>query len=146
MIVFTSTKPKPLGKELRVVTPLDFKETFYFYQDNVTASQDAVALTCLGDAVRAGYALPFSSSVIGIAVYSNAARTAGTLIVDATVGTAVTGLQAILDGTNTTVHYSEQGEGKDAVLPGQLVGVKITTDAAWLPTTADIIVAVTVGY
>lgn len=146
MPFFTSTRETPLSGRLTVTPPLDFKETFYFYQDNVAASQAAVALTCLGDAVRTGYALPVESSVIGITVVSNAATTAGTLTVDATIATAVTGLQAILNATDTTVRYAEQEEGKDQVAAGVLIGVKITTDAAFLPITADVIVAVTVGY
>jgi len=146
MPIFSSTIKRPLGVQLTVVSPGDFKETLYFYQDNSTASQAAVALTCMGDAVRTGYALPVPSSVIGITIVSNAARTAGTLTVDATIAGSATGLQAVLNGTNTTVHYANQDDDRDQVAAGELIGVKVTTDAGWLPETADIIVAVTVGY
>lgn len=119
---------------------------FWFYQDNVPASQSAVALTNLGDAARTWYPAKGAGSIVAIAVQSNAARSAGTLTVDATIDGAVTGFQAILNGTNTTTKVTTQEAGITTHTSGQKLGVKITTDGSWAPTTADITVSVTVRY
>lgn len=122
--------------------------TFTFVQDNVAANQSAVALAIPGDATRTGHPMIRSGAVTGISVYSNEARTAGTLTVDVTIDGSVTGLQAILNGTNTQSHQATQMRtaGGDAYPAGTLIGVKITTSADWAPTTADIIVEVEVEY
>jgi hypothetical protein len=83
--------------------------------------------------------IPFDFEVIAIDVVSNAARTAGTLTVDATVDGTVTGLQAVLDATNTTRNYAKQRRGTDVGNAGSRVGVKLTT-ASWTPITADVTV------
>ena len=66
------------------------------------------------------------------------------MTVDATIDGTATGLQAVLDGTNTTFKATTQAKDADAFTAGQLIGVKITTSADWAPTTADIIVMVIV--
>lgn len=81
--------------------------------------------------------LPWDFEVVAIDVVSNAARTGGTLTVDATIDGTVTGLQAALDATNTTRHYRRQKRGSDVGVAGSRVGVKLTT-ASWTPVTADI--------
>lgn len=124
-----------------------FRETFYFYQDNSAIDQTAVALCCLGDAARLGYPTTRAGSVVGIVVMSNEARTTSTLIVDATIATAVTGLQAKLDAApDTLVNVATQAAGLDTFTAGQAIGVKLTTTHTWAPATADIIVGVTVEY
>ena len=122
------------------------KHTFLFVQDNVAAGQAAVSLKLLCDAVRTEGILSFPGSIIGIRVYSNEARTAGTLTVDVTVDGAVTGLQAILDATNTQDKATTQAKDLDAFTNAQRIGVKITTSADWAPTTADIEVAAAAEY
>ncbi len=123
-----------------------YKDTHLFYQDNVAASQSAVALNLskTGDAFTE-VLMPYAGSIVGIAVYSNAARTADTLTVDATINGSVTGLQAVLDGTNTTKNSSTQAIAADAFSAEDLIGVKITTGGSWTPTTADIAVWVIVS-
>ena len=121
-----------------------FNQPFNFMQANVAASQTAVAIDVLGLVGNTEYVMDGPGSIIGISVASNDARTAGTLTVDATINGTVTGLQAVLDGTNTQYHYATQLVDADTFVAGNRVGVKITTDAAWLPTTADIVVVITV--
>lgn len=82
--------------------------------------------------------MPWDFEIVGISVVSNAARTAGTLTVDATIDGTVTGLQAALDGTNTTRHKNTQVRGSDTGSAGSRVGIKLTT-SSWTPVTADII-------
>lgn len=81
--------------------------------------------------------IPFDFEIAAITVTSNAARTAGTLTVDATIDGTVTGLQAALDATNTTRHHAKQLRGSDRASAGSRVGVKLTT-ASWTPVTADV--------
>lgn len=81
--------------------------------------------------------IPFDFEIVGIDVTSNAARTAGTLTVDATIDGTVTGVQAALDATNTTRHYARNARAADAGVAGSRVGVKLTT-SSWTPVTADV--------
>lgn len=120
------------------------KQQFSFMQSDVAAAQAAVALDVLGLAGNTEYVLPYAGSVVGISIASNDARTAGTLTVDATIDGAVTGLQAILDAANTQYKATTQARELDTFAAGQRIGVKITTDAGWLPVTADIVVTVIV--
>lgn len=113
----------------------------YFTDEDVAASQSAVELPVCGSVVLRA-AMPIAGSIIGISVYSNEARTADTLTVDATIDGAVTGLQAILDVDNTTIHYAVQAKDVDSFVAGDAIGVKITTGGSWAPTTADILVTV----
>lgn len=145
----------PAGNLADVVTRLDvetdsdgkhtFKLPHMFMQDNVAASQAAVALALAG-ALPVEIEMPWAGSVVGVSVLSNDSRTAGTLTVDATINGAVTGLQAVLDGTNPDHHSASQAIDADAFVVGDRIGVKITTDAGWLPVTADIVVVVYVSF
>lgn len=116
-----------------------------WYQDNVIASQTGVVLN-LPLTPRTEITMPADGYVVGIAVRSNEARTAGTLTVDATINGTVTGLTAVLDGTNTQTKTTRQSNSADKFTAGQRIGVKLTTDAGWLPVTADIDVTVLVVY
>ena len=118
----------------------------YFMQADVAANQAAVALNVLGLAGNTEITLPKGGSIVGISIASNDARTAGTLTVDATINGTATGLQAVLDATNTQYHHANQVKDTDTFSAGDRVGVKITTDAGWLPVTADIVVLVLCEY
>lgn len=111
-------------------------------QDNVSASQTNVALALYGDTTRTTRPALRAGAVTGIVVRSNEARTAGTLTVEVTVNGTGTGLTAVLDGTNTTVKVTAQSEGTDTFAAGAELGVRITTDGSWAPTTADITVEI----
>lgn len=128
----------------------DGEHTMYvphdFFQDNVAASQSAVALVVGHSATVTEFEMPWAGSIVGIQIVSNEARTADTLTVDATINGTVSGLQAVLDGTNTTHHSSTQAKDTDAFNAGDRVGCKITTGGSWTPTTADIAVTVYVSF
>lgn len=122
-----------------------YAQPYQFMQSDVAASQSAVALDVLGLSGNTEYTMELEGSVIGISIASNDARTAGTLTVDVTVNGTATGLQAILDGTNTTYHYATQIPETDTFSAGDRLGVDITTDGSWAPDgTADIVVTVIV--
>lgn len=118
-----------------------------FSQDAVADSQSAAAMNILETSATTStlavteYVIPWDFAVVGISLVSDEARTAGTLTVDATINGTATGLQAALDGTNTTRHQNRQGRAADTGVRGDRVGCKLTT-ASWTPTTADIAVVV----
>lgn len=122
----------------------------YFFQDNVAAGQTNVSLS--NAMSTRGYAAEDFGSVTSITVTSNAARTAGTLTIEAIVtdkddGTVTaSGLTAILDGTNTRSNTARQDPGTDVFEEGDLLGVRITTDGTWAPTTADVDVCLGLRY
>ena len=118
------------------------QKPFNFMQSNVAATQTNVALDVLGLAGNTAYLMPFSGSVIGISVASNAARTGGTLTVEAMIDTDGTGLTAVLDATNTQYHYNTQDALAGRFTRNQRIGARITTTGTWTPTTADIVVTV----
>lgn len=111
-------------------------------QDSVAASQSAVALYLMGSATRTERIQIIGGSIIGVVVYTNDARTAGTLTVEVTKNGSGTGLTAVLDGDNTTVKVTTQAKETDTFAAGDRIGVALTTDSSWAPTTADITVEV----
>jgi hypothetical protein len=120
-----------------------------WYQQNVAASQSSVALNLLGTTDNSEVVYPQTGRVIGISVSSNAARTAGTLTVSPVVnGTASTTLSVSLDGTNTQYNSALQGSAQNIndFTANQSIGVEITTDGSWAPTTADIVVNLFVDF
>lgn len=121
-------------------------------QSDVAASQTAAVLTVAETRDTAATAddqnavaqvvIPYDFEVIGITVSASAARAAGTLTVEATINGVATGLTAVLNATNTQWAYSNQIRGSDVAVAGQRVGAIITTDGAWSPVTADVVVEV----
>lgn len=85
--------------------------------------------------------VPWEFEIVAVSVTSSAARTAGTLTADVTIDGTATGLQAILNATDTTRDYATQPRANDLGAAGSRVGVKLTT-ASWTPVTADIAVDV----
>lgn len=122
-----------------------------FEQADVSGTQSAVALptsevrdtaaSASDQNAAAGYVMPWAYEIVGIGLTSSAARTAGTLTVDATIGGTAQGAQAVLNGTTTNNAYAVIPRGTYNGAAGDKVGCKITT-ASWTPTTADIVVTV----
>lgn len=118
-----------------------------FSQDAVADAQSAVAMNILETTATTStlpvveYVMPWDGAIVAITVTSSEARTAGTLTVDATIDTTVTGLQAALDATNTTRHRARQGREADRFVAGARIGAKLTT-SSWTPVTGDIAVVV----
>lgn len=118
---------------------------YMFSQDAAADGQAAVAMNIIEVAATVltttEYVIPWDFEVVGIAVVSDLARTAGSLTADATINGTATGLQAVLDATNTFRDTGTQVRGSDAGVAGDRIGVKLTT-ASWTPVTADIVVVV----
>jgi hypothetical protein len=114
---------------------------------NLAASQSDAALT------GARAVMPRTGSVTGIVVKSNEARTAGTVTIDARVNTGLagaagtaTGLQAVLDGTNTAKKATTQAPNLDTFAAGDEVYPTYTSTGAWTPVTADVQVYLEVEF
>lgn len=106
-----------------------------WYKDNVAASiSTPTALSRFAAGVEpTAFIAPKDGSITGIAVYSNAPRTGGSLTVEAYIGAVATGLQAVLNGSNTTFHAMPQEKDADQFSAGDLIYVKVTTTTDWLP-------------
>lgn len=120
---------------------------YLFAQDAIADAQSAVAMNIMETTATTStlpvteYVIPWDFEIVGISVVSSEARTAGTATVDATINGTVTGLQAILDATNTFRDTGIQPRNTDVGVAGDRIGVKLTT-ASWTPVTADIAVVV----
>jgi hypothetical protein len=112
-----------------------------WYQDNVVASQTDVALARLATTTEAPtrWIAGRGGCVTAVWVKSSLARTAGTLTVKIfNNGSVVGSLTAVLDGTNTTFKATTQNKGTTNFVAGDELELRVTTDAGWLPVTADI--------
>lgn len=107
-------------------------QLFVMWHD-ADADQDVTAIT--------EAQIPWEFEIVAVSVTSSSARTAGTLTADVTIDGTVTGLQAILNATDTTRDYATQPRATDLGAAGSRVGVKLTT-ASWTPVAADIAVDV----
>lgn len=121
-----------------------------FMQDAAAASQSAAAMnvveayggTTLSTLDVTEYQVPWDFDLVGISIVSSAARTAGTLTVDASKNGSATGLQASLNATNTQRAYKRLPRESKRGVAGDRVGCLLTTDASWAPATADLVVVV----
>ncbi len=115
-----------------------------WYQDNVPASQTAVLLA---RADHGGTDPPNASinrlifgrggSITQIWVRLTAARSAGTLTVEAYINSAATGLQATINtATDNAIINAPIGQYAFSAL--DRIDLRITTDSSWAPTTADL--------
>ncbi len=77
-------------------------------------------------------------SIIGISVAASAARTAGTATFEVFKNDVATGLTAVLDATDTQFAIGTQSGLVDTFIDGDRLDVRVTTDGAWAPTTADV--------
>jgi len=125
-----------------------------WYRYNLSTGQSAVAMGVAGTLNPTDgtthqvteIVMPYAGSIMGITLASNGARTAGSLTTDVTINGIVTGLQAILDASNTQYHYAVQAKDINTFSAGGRLGVKFTTSGDWAPITADIVVTVIVEF
>jgi len=113
---------------------------------NVAASQADLPMhlptVTSAAAVAAGIGqvpMPRRGRISGISVASAEARTAGTLTVKAGVNATAGTLTAVLNATNTQFVTATRDSG-DTFNAGDKISPRVTTDASWAPTTADICV------
>lgn len=109
-------------------------------QQNVPVSQASVALKLNAD--NAEIVLPYAGSIMAISVAATEARSAGTLTVKPTINGTEKAISAVLNATNTQFKHTTQAKDTETFVAGDRLGVKITTDSTWAPTTSDIIVTI----
>lgn len=116
-----------------------------FVQDNVAASQSAVALNIQEVASAAAllctsYVAPTAGDLLGISWLLSAAGTAGVFTISITLdGTVVSGTTQTV-GTATSGYATFTTASGIHFTAGQKIGVKIATDGSWDGTTADLVV------
>lgn len=113
-----------------------------FTQSNVPANQNNVNLQRAGtDSSVIKFVAPSAGSVVGLSVYSSSAVTAGTAVISV-LGGSGTAISTTLSASNPTKAYARLFKAQRTVAAGDEIGVRITTDASWLPITSDIVVDV----
>lgn len=120
---------------------------FVFGQTDLAASQSNVQLvTAIGETgqATAGHTAPWDGEVVGVSWALTTAATAGILTVGATVnGTEDADTTLTVPADSATVRgYTRVPRGKAPFVAGQEIGAEITTDANFLPITADLSVTV----
>ena len=132
---------------IRDISLVTARQHLYFYMGNVGVSlSDCKLYTGLGGA-RA-YPLLQPAFVTGMLLYSDAARTAGTLTVEVLHGSTQLADTVALDGTNTQQHLKrlEPVPARYIANAGAQLSAQVTTDASWAPTTANIVFALLLEY
>lgn len=81
---------------------------------------------------------PADGWFLNLTLHSNDARSAGTATVEIYVNNVATGVQAILNATDTTFAATAVEAGTITFSAGDLVTLKLSSDAAWAPTGADL--------
>jgi hypothetical protein len=105
---------------------------YEFSQANCTASQTNVDLQRAGDdAARTGVTAWRDGSVVGLAVWVEGARSAGTLTVSWTIGGTEQTMTCIIDDSPTQFGRSYQLPGVETFDALDVLGVSVTTDATW---------------
>lgn len=79
-----------------------------------------------------------SGDIVGIAVASSEARSAGTATFEVFKNGTGTGLTTVLDGTDTQYASASQALGLDTFVAGNQLDIRVTTDGSWAPTTAEV--------
>lgn len=128
-------------------------ERLPFAQAQSAASQSAIALTTTAVQSTTGtlnitsYVAPFAGSIIGIAATITTTATTGTVSVTPTVnGTASTVASLVLPIVTNKAYTGTVEASKQPFAAGDLIGVKISTQSTYAPTTSDVQVVVYVMY
>lgn len=118
-----------------------------FGEDNLAASLTNSQLYRNVQGIEAQIPLVMSheGAIVGLAVASSEARTAGTATFEVYKNGAATGLTAVLDATDTQYASSTQAASLDTFVAGDRLDVRVTTDGSWAPTTADVEAVVSVS-
>lgn len=127
-----------------------YSEEYYsFGQSQAAASQSAVALkrnvnAATGGSLNiTGVPMPHAGSIVGVTIATSANKTAGVATVTPTInGTALaaaTGLAAVAlaNAAAKKVQTIDAQVAGARFNQGDLLGVKLTTDGSYLPTTLD---------
>ena len=126
--------------------------TSRFARHTVAANLTASALTAIdtnatsGALNVSGDVMPFGGAIVGIGAALSAAASAGSLTLDVTINGTVTGFQLVITTSASGSVIKEYGQPGFRFNAGDTIGVKITTNAAWNGTTADLLATVYVIF
>lgn len=117
-----------------------------FTQDAVAASQTDAQLSIMENAATSsllvnGLNMPFDGEIVAVTADLDAAASAGSLTVGATVGGTEDADTTITITTETAVR-NVVPRGKATFVAGNLIGAEITTTGAWNGTASDLAVVV----
>lgn len=127
---FNTSVPMPLGHQLVPVT---------FVQNNIAAGTTA-NMDMSSSGSPALLKMPWSGSIVGASYRMDGTLSAGTLAVRATVNGSNVWTAHSLTSASPQTDYTSQPLGTDAFIPGDTVGVELSSNGGFLPTTRDIIV------
>jgi hypothetical protein len=110
-----------------------------YVQNNIPAATTAdMPLSDLG--VPGFMAMPWAGSIVGVSYRMDGSISAGTLAIRATVGGVNVWTAHSLTSASPQDDVATQNIGTDQFVSGDLVGVDLVTNGAFLPTTRDIVV------
>jgi hypothetical protein len=89
--------------------------------------------------------MPYAGEIRAVSLFGSANRSAGTLTITAKKNNVETALTAVLS-TATNKAYGTTTAGSITFAAGDTVGLNVTTDGSWAPTTFDMACAVWVTY
>lgn len=114
-------------------------------QNNVAASQTDVALETLVSANFATFKTVRGGSIVGLVTRLSEAITAGQLTVEVTINGAGTGLIVThTNAANQTGGVATQAVSTDTYTASALIGVRLTTNGTFAPTTTDLEASISV--
>lgn len=120
---------------------------FTWEEQDVPGTTAGQNLFLLGNADNREVVVPFDCYITGISIAANDTRTAGTCTAEPKKNDSATGvISAVLDATNTQFAFDTSFPGESANLTlaaGDRISTRIVT-SSWTPTTADIVVTITV--
>jgi hypothetical protein len=108
-----------------------------FHQANIAINQSGVALKLNGldSDAAASFIAPRAGTIVGMAWALTAASTHTAGAIQPTVGGTAVGTSVAIDGGGTSAVVDMTPV---SFVEGALIGVALTTDANWLPTTTDL--------
>ena len=114
-------------------------------RENVAASLTNSALGRFGNSWQGGVRPPVSGSVIALAIWLSAARSAGSCTVTVWVEGAATELAAVIDGDAPLAVVETLAAGMAVFGEGEEITLRVTTTGAWAPASADLQAWIIVG-
>lgn len=119
-----------------------------FMQDNLAASQTAVALTLAevnagAGNVSIGHVMPFPGCIVAVSALVSTAGSAGTLTVGPSIDTNVPAAPSLSITTQASMYRAVPFDSV-RFAAGAVIGSTITTDGSWNGTTSDLAVLVLV--
>jgi hypothetical protein len=117
------------------------QQVFGWYQENLGAGQAATEMTRQPTASTCAPNRVFfdrPGSIVGISLKSNAARSAGTCTAEVYKNGVATGLQAILNASQTLFKPTTSAKDLLPFVAGDELSIYLLSDGSWAPTTADL--------